>query len=70
MAEANFSDSDDELLYNLFLRTRKQKKIRQRPDILNEYDDDEFFMRFRLKKDTVLMVLDQINDDLESMTDR
>lgn len=64
------SDSDDELLYNLFLRTRKQKTVRHRPDLMNEYDDDEFFTRFRLKKDTVLMILDLINNDLEHSTER
>jgi hypothetical protein len=61
------TDSDDEILGELFLRMRKERKVRRRPDHFHEYDECEFFVRFRLTKDTVLRILDLINDQLEYM---
>ncbi|KAJ9597766.1 hypothetical protein L9F63_011374, partial [Diploptera punctata] len=42
------SDSDDEVLYDMFLKTRKLRQIRGRPDHIENYNDEEFFVRFRL----------------------
>lgn len=64
------SDSDDEILTELFVRMRKEKNVRRRPNYFDDYNDSEFTTRFRLSKEAVLRLLDLINDQIEHMTDR
>ncbi|XP_066593204.1 putative nuclease HARBI1 [Prorops nasuta] len=56
------SSDDEELLEQIIRRPRKYKN---RVNYLECLDDVDFKMRFRLNKDTVLMVLSLINDDLQ-----
>lgn len=64
------SDTDDEYLEDLIQNARKAKIIRPRTDHFQEWDESEFFMRFRITKLTALNLLDEINDKLEYTTDR
>lgn len=70
MDEFEDSDSEDEFLMFVALRARKPKNIRPRIDNYNFWDADEFFMRFRLTKPTVLQILDLIEPQLEHPKDR
>ena len=47
------SSSDDE---NLFFMDRRPQLVRKRQDYLEEFDDDEFKVRFRLSKETYWIV--------------
>jgi hypothetical protein len=64
------SDADDEMFYNIAVRGRIARNFRQRPDNLNLWNDQEFFMRFRLTKLSVLRVLELVEHELEYETDR
>lgn len=48
----------------VLILTRRQYKMRVRINIDN-WDDLDFFMRFRLQKSTVMMILDMIQSSLE-----
>lgn len=63
-------DSDDEMFMHIAARGRMARNFRQRPDHLNLWTDEEFFMRFRLTKVTVLSVLELVEHELEYETDR
>ncbi|KAJ9579415.1 hypothetical protein L9F63_024478, partial [Diploptera punctata] len=62
--------SDDEVLYDMLLKTRKLRKIRERPDHIERYDEEEFFVRFRLGKDSVIFIHDMIRHKLQHKTQR
>jgi hypothetical protein len=64
------SDSDDEFLMFVAQHGRNARKFRERPDHLTLWNNREFFIRFRLSKPTVLMLLELVEDDLETITDR
>nr|CAD7207158.1 unnamed protein product [Timema douglasi] len=66
----NSDDSGDEFLMNVALRGRNAKIYRPREDHYAKWTDKEFFVRFRLTKETVLELLDLIREDLETSTDR
>ncbi|XP_063216585.1 putative nuclease HARBI1 [Bacillus rossius redtenbacheri] len=65
------SDSDDELfLDDMLQHVRSAKKIRDRPDNLEEWSEEEFFMRFRITKQTTRHLMIEINDFIKFRTDR
>ena len=68
----NFDIISDEDEYNIedFPKPRKKKVFRNRMEDLEMWDDDEFFMRFRLKKTTVKELLFKIEFHLKSKTNR
>lgn len=68
--EFDNSDSDDEMLMFVAAQGRAAKNIRPRPNNFEIWTEDEFFMRFRLTRPTVLQLLVEIEHDLESPTDR
>lgn len=57
-------DSDDMWLMNAFLQTRKRRVVRNRHNLLNEYD------RFRLSKMAVLDLLELVNHKIAHKTKR
>ncbi|KAK5650446.1 hypothetical protein RI129_001475 [Pyrocoelia pectoralis] len=65
-SDSSSSSSEDEQAIVL----RRQKIYRPRTQYLTEYDDVEFFDRFRLTKPTVLALLQQIVAELDSPTNR
>lgn len=64
------SDSDDEMMMHIAARGRVAKNVRPRVNHFEIWTEDEFFMRFRLTRPTVLHILDQIENELETPTDR
>lgn len=65
------SDSDDEFLMNIAIfRTRRVKNVQERIDHFNKWNDDEFFSRFRLSKRAVQFLLEHIEEQLQSWTER
>jgi hypothetical protein len=68
--ENDSSDSDDEFFMNLAARGRRVKDVRPRIDNFNVWNDDQFFVRFRLTKPTVLHLLELVEPSLETATDR
>jgi hypothetical protein len=68
--EHDSSDSEDEFFMNLAARGRRVKDVRPRIDNFNVWNDDQFFVRFRLTKLTVLHLLDLVEPSLETATDR
>ncbi|KAB0804604.1 hypothetical protein PPYR_01574 [Photinus pyralis] len=64
------SDSDDEMLEGFLQKTRARKRFRQLITLFDEYNDDEFFMRFRLTKPTVAALHEQLVDQIKFQTNR
>lgn len=50
--------------------TIKPQLLRRRAEYFKNYDDHDFFKRYRMTKNTVLFILDQINEELEFDSDR
>ncbi|XP_044744219.1 uncharacterized protein LOC123306321 [Coccinella septempunctata] len=63
--ETTSSDSSDQEVRSI----RRKKVYRKRVD-LQKYDDIDFFDRFRLKKETVLHLLQEIEDAIKMPTNR
>lgn len=61
--------SDDEDNGNIAIN-RRQRQFKQRRNYLEELDAIDFKIRFRLNKETVLIILNHINDEIQSRTDR
>lgn len=49
---------------------RKDRVVKGRPDNFNTWDDREFWKRFRLKKQTVELLLSLIQDKIKHNTER
>jgi hypothetical protein len=64
------SDEEDEFFMNLDAQGRRAKNFRARVDHFNVWNDDGFFVRFRLTKPTVLYLLEETEPHLETATDR
>lgn len=62
----DLSDDDEE---NTLVMERRQYKMMERIDMEN-WDDKDFFQRFRLTKPTVAKVLEIIRPDLEYSQER
>ena len=62
------SSSDDEDIVNLV--NRRRKTFKPRHNYIDELDDVEFKMRFRLDKNTVILLCDEIKDQLTFATNR
>lgn len=60
------SSSDDEVE----IVVRRRKVYRNRVDCYNKYNESEFFERFRLTKETVAALLDQIQHLISLPTNR
>ena len=58
------------IILKIFRNHEKKKVFRNRMEDLEMWDDDEFFMRFRLKKTTVKELLFKIEFHLKSKTNR
>jgi len=67
------SSSDNETIIafvNRLGQKRKQRVFRNRTDNFLEWDENEFFNRFRLTKRCVNIVLNLITFKIQSSTDR
>lgn len=64
-----FFEDDDEEMFN-FIANIRTYTVRDRVDHFNKWDDKEFSRRFRLKKATVMTVLNQIADMLNGEAER
>ncbi|XP_031331955.1 putative nuclease HARBI1 [Photinus pyralis] len=62
--------SDDEEIINFVERPRRRKQFRQRKNHFEEWDDEAFLDRFRLSKDCILAILEQIEEQISYLTDR
>jgi hypothetical protein len=60
------SDEDDEMMANIAVGGRAQRRIRPRPDHFNLWNDEEFFVRFRLTKPTVMHLFGLIEDQISA----
>lgn len=49
---------------------RRRRKFKQRTNYFDELNDIEFKMRFRLNKQSVLLILEEIREKLEFFTNR
>ncbi|RVE42074.1 hypothetical protein evm_013273 [Chilo suppressalis] len=58
------SDSDEEII------PRRQRWLKERKDLFEYYDDNDFAMRFRLSKEATLFLLSKIERNLEYISDR
>lgn len=62
------SDEDDDLL-DFFEYERRPYIVKDRLNPFAELDDVDFIRRFRLSKPSVLVILEQIEETLETPTD-
>lgn len=60
---------DDQEIVNFMNYQRRVYTIRVRVDHMNMWDDVDFRARFRISKD-VIQILEYINDQISSQTDR
>lgn len=61
----NMYDGDDEEILDFIfdnINIRKKYTVRDRFQNIEKWDESEFFMRFRMTKNTVLYLLDKIQD--------
>lgn len=65
-SSSSSSSSDEEEV----IRIRRPKLYRKRIDGMEKYDDVNFFERFRLQKETVTALLNEIEDDIKLPTQR
>lgn len=56
------SDDDEDII-------RRPRQFKERRNYFVEMDDVEFKMRFRLNKETILIILYLINDEIQSRTE-
>ncbi|XP_063232410.1 putative nuclease HARBI1 isoform X1 [Bacillus rossius redtenbacheri] len=63
-------DDDEEIIEVINALARGPRNFRERPDHLNQWNDKEFSARFRLSKDTVLHLLEELEPLIRSRTDR
>lgn len=65
-------DSDEEILEFIVdnIKPRKAYKVQERINHMEKWNDEEFFIRFRLMKHTILMLLEMIEEQLTFKTDR
>lgn len=66
-----FDDSDAED-FEIFLKLAvlKPRPVHKKLDFMDSLDDYEFLTRFRLSKQTVLVILDKISDAIAPATQR
>ena len=65
------SDEDESILrYVRQMKRRKDRVVRPRPNHFAIWDENEFINRFRLSKETVHMIIQQIQDTIRSPTER
>lgn len=62
------SDSDLDLINNI--RAPKERQFRQRIDFLETLEDNDFKQRFRVNKETFLILMNEIRDEISPKTDR
>lgn len=75
MEEENFfvvSEDDEDILeyVHMINRPRRARLVRERPNHFEKWDDQDFFARFRLSKQTVRRLVTEIEEDIASPTDR
>lgn len=64
------SDSDDDLRDYINILHRRPYTVRQRPNHFEFWDDEDFRIRFRLSKETVQHILENIEHRLRFPTNR
>lgn len=65
-----FYEDDDQEIIEFLNYQRRTYTIRMRVDHMTLWDDHDFRIRLRISKVVVLQVLDHINDQISSLTDR
>lgn len=63
-------EEDRQILDYIYPLERKTRVLRERPDNFNTWDDNEFWKRFRLKKETVTQLLSMIEEKIKHKTKR
>lgn len=63
-----FSSSDEEDEVAGQYQPRRERLVRDRIDFFNVLSENQFFARFRLRKLTVLNLLDMIQDQISTAT--
>lgn len=63
-------NDEDEDIVEFIEEQRRPYIVNERYDAFNELDDVDFVRRFRLSKNTVLFILEQIEEAIETPTDR
>lgn len=69
--QEELTDDEDflELIHHV-LHPRAPKVYRERPNHFNKWNDKEFKSRFRLEKQVVAFIIDQISEEISSPTDK
>lgn len=61
------SSDDEEIIQEV---SRRERRFKVRINYFEELDNIEFKMRFRLNKESVLLILENIGEELESLTNK
>lgn len=71
MDREELSEDEDFLeLIHHHIHPRCAKVYRNRPNYFVDFNDREFKVRFRLEKEVVQFIIEQISDEISSNTDR
>ncbi|XP_018578346.1 putative nuclease HARBI1 [Anoplophora glabripennis] len=65
-----FSDDDDDFYDGNYIEIRRPYTLRNKPNNLDVWDDDDFFRRFRLTKPTVNLLIIRVQNQLEVIWNR
>lgn len=68
LSDSSDSDSDLEDYVNIVFR--RPRILHQRVNHMNQWDDLDFFNRFRLSKHTVHILVNQIEEEIQHQTER
>jgi len=61
------SSDDEEILQQI---NRRERKFKVHINFFEELDGIEFKMRFRLSKESILLILENITEELEFLTNK
>jgi len=64
----NYEISDDSDVEEVHIYRRQPRRYRVRPDNLNDWNDTEFYNRFRLSKASVRRIYNLIYEDIKTKT--
>ncbi|KAG5876813.1 hypothetical protein JTB14_014143 [Gonioctena quinquepunctata] len=70
MIDPGFDGSDEDELFFPMPQPRRPKLIRERVNYYEMLNDDQFFMIFRLKTETIDILLGTIQEDIQCRTER
>ncbi|CAI6359398.1 unnamed protein product [Macrosiphum euphorbiae] len=69
-SSSSSDDSDEDIILQILINLPRPRRFRDRSNPLQDYDDLDFKCRFRLSKETFMILLHMIGDSIKHKTNR